>query len=565
MNGNRFLERLRGTALGCAASNRRHIETAVQFAVGLVILTHTVRVQAAAFQFQTIALSGQSATGTTDGALFESFSIPVLNNVGTVGFRADVIGADVTADDNSGIWLATSESLNLIARKGGSAPGTEVGTTFDSLGNPKLSDNNELFWYSTLKRTDPSTSSGLSSVWAGTTDGLSLIARNGDTPPETPSGATYLNFAGPNVSSEGIVGLRASVRISTPSFTYGIWTGTSSALSLVALGETPAPGTNLEFQTILEPVVNNQGHTAFSATLPTPDGISNFGIWTQTTGDLELLAKRGDAAPQTEPGTQFLIATNPRMNSHGVVAFTALLDGPNVVPENAVGLWKGTVGNLQLVVRDSDAAPGTNDTFSRLYSLVPINEKGDIAFNAELTGPDATDDNDLSVWLSHDDSLTMIAREGSLAPGTEPDAKFASFGGAPSINAHSQLVISAMLVGPGVNVSNDFGLWFSSHDQLELIVREGDEFNVSDDPKVEDLRTISSIGFYSRSNGEDGLPTAFNRHSALALSLGFTDGTSGVFFAQLVPEPGSWTIASSLFLTLCIYARARSCEQYHLT
>jgi hypothetical protein len=80
-----------------------------------------------------------------------------------------------------------------------------------------------------------------------------------------------------------------------------------------------------------------------------------------------------------------------------------------------------------------------------------------------------------------------------------------------------------MLEGPGIDTTNDAGLWAISPDgYLKSIIREGSLFDVDDAPQTEDLRTVMVI--------ED---RGLNNAGQLAFHLTFTDGTSGIFVATL--------------------------------
>ncbi|MEM6853982.1 MAG: choice-of-anchor tandem repeat NxxGxxAF-containing protein, partial [Planctomycetota bacterium] len=127
----------------------------------------------------------------------------------------------------------------------------------------------------------------------------------------------------------------------------------------------------------------------------------------------------------------------------------------------------------------------------------------------------------------------LVARRNQAAPGTEAGTVFATFG-APSINDAGQV---AFFAGLNNAVSNDrvTGLWATDlNGDLQLIVREGDVIDVDNDPNVEDLRTISTINFFSNPADEEGRQSPFNNQGQLAFGLAFTDLTSGLFVADTI-------------------------------
>jgi hypothetical protein len=94
----------------------------------------------------------------------------------------------------------------------------------------------------------------------------------------------------------------------------------------------------------------------------------------------------------------------------------------------------------------------------------------------------------------------------------------------------SQVAFHVKLTGPGVTAANDTGIWVTDlTGALRLVAREGDLFDVNDDPMIEELRTV----FLTKLSGG-----GFNNAGELAIALTFTDNSGGVFvISTAVPEP----------------------------
>ncbi|MFT3685958.1 MAG: hypothetical protein QM783_13730 [Phycisphaerales bacterium] len=142
--------------------------------------------------------------------------------------------------------------------------------------------------------------------------------------------------------------------------------------------------------------------------------------------------------------------------------------------------------------------------------------------------------------------VTTIALTGDTAPSTG-GGQFASFSASGrAINGNDQVAFLANLVTTagnpgGVTTSNDLVLYATDVDgNLILIAREG--FALPGDPVAG--RTVTSIIFAASSNnlptnGQDGRGTFFNDAGQLVFNVGFSDGNSGVFIANVAPVPGA--------------------------
>ena len=175
----------------------------------------------------------------------------MLNDAGQTAFRADLTGSGVDSTNNQGVWSEGSGSLSLVARTGSQAPGAPGGVNF------RIDPAFELF-------SPVLNSAGQTAFYGGLTDG--------------------------NV---------------------GLWSEGSGSLTLVARSGIQAPGTpagvNLSFSAGLSPFhldwpkLNDAGQTAFVGAL-TGAGVTstnNWGVWSNGSGSLELVARAGDQAPGT--------------------------------------------------------------------------------------------------------------------------------------------------------------------------------------------------------------------------------------------------------------------------
>ena len=157
-----------------------------------------------------------------------------------------------------------------------------------------------------------------------------------------------------------------------------------------------------------------------------------------------------------------------------------------------------------------------------------INASGRVAFSAFLTGEGVTDTNQ-TVLLSDfgGSGLEVIARQGAQAPGL-PEGVFLDSFVDPLLNDADMLAFVSRHAGEGVASTTTAAIYaMDASGVLQLVAAEEMLFNVSDDPLVDDFRTISELGSFD-----------WNNRNELLFAAGFDDGTSGVFLAS-VPTPAS--------------------------
>ena len=101
------------------------------------------------------------------------------------------------------------------------------------------------------------------------------------------------------------------------------------------------------------------------------------------------------------------------------------------------------------------------------------------------------------------------------------------------MNDAGQTTFWGVVGGPGVNSTNDTGIWAEDPDGLlRLVAREGCVFEVAPG----DQRTITFLNLILGSGGEDGKSSGFNDQGEVAFQASFTDGTSGIFVATSCSE-----------------------------
>jgi hypothetical protein len=539
----------------------------------IVISIHQLAALAHAIALRTVALSGNPAPGIASGVTYDSFGShydslngrffrgPVLNDAGQVAFRADLAGIGTGATNNQGVWSEGSGSLSLVARTGSQAPGAPGGVNFRidpafELFSPVLNDAGQTAFYGGL-------TNGSIGFWSEGSGDLALVARSGVQAPGAPAGVNLSFSSGlnpfhldwPKLNNSGqtlFVGSLTGAGVNSTN-NWGVWSNAFGSLELVARAGDQVPGgpSGMTYGTntaaapipVFSTALNHVGRIALWANVSGTGVVDDqsYGIWSGHSKNLTLAALSGDAAPGTPSGVRFEILSGPvALNNLGQIVLGANLVGTGVNNSNLEGLWSNRSGNLELIARRGSQAAGTPIGVNYLFgppSYPVLNDAGKIAFRSYLTGSGVNSTNELGIWSDGSGELTLVARTGSQAPGTDEGVNFFDLH-LPSINSAGQTAFRANLIGDGVDVTNNRGIWATdTKGALQLIVRTGNQMEVAPG----DVRTIGELDFVTATGNGDSRPSAFNNFGQLVFWASFTDGSQGVFVSNAVAHvPGDF-------------------------
>jgi hypothetical protein len=463
-----------------------------------------------------------------------------LSSAGQVVFRGTLSGPGVTDANNVGVWSEGSGSLALVIIEGGQIPGENPGVLFREPLPPSINDSGQTAF---MASTNPSGPNLGSAIWVKDNSSTTFNIMLKRQVPGMDAGVTLTQYgarrlidnAGRSMLSLTVTG--AGIDSTNDQL---LWQGDHDGGVIIAREGNQAPGTGagVNFSAFDSPYTSGTGGYAFEAYLVGPgvDAANNEGIWAGAGGSTTLIARTGDNAPGTGPGVGFasFYISGPVINN-GDVLFHGNLTGAGADNSNDTGVWFYQGGSTGLVVREGDPATdlGAGIEVGEITTGPSFNSTGTVGFHSLLTGPGIDGTNDSAIWEISSGVLSVIAREGSQAPGTNPGTVFNSLT-APAINDSGQLVFGADLTGSGVDNTNDRGVWAQLGAGLELIAREGNSFEVAPG----DLREIDVLSFF-------GGPDQFNNLGQILFHASFTDGSQGLFVAS-VPEPGTTLILTSL-------------------
>ena len=392
---------------------------------GFAVLVASTLVNAATLTFETIALEGDSIPGAPVGTTFGFFnSVASLNNQGEVALNTILTGAGVAPTNNQAIFSNAGGTSSLVVREGDIAPVSEGSVFFSALSfsDPALNSQGEITFQADL------TGDGVNlvnnrAIFTGGTGALSLVARTGDAVPGA-EGTVLFTFNSISLNDQGEVAFGAvltnaeGMRGVNSRNNEGIFSNVGSTLSLlVREGDTaPGAGEGVFFVSLGDPALNNQGQIAFVTDLdgPSVTNPNDSAIFSDFEGELSIVVRAGDTAPVAGEGVYFDSFSNPALNDQGEIAFQAALEGDGVTFSNRQAIFSDVGGTLSLVVREGDAAPGTQDgVFFDFLADPVLNNQGDVFIEANLTGP-GLGFGDTGIFVKSDGELSLLLLEGDI-------------------------------------------------------------------------------------------------------------------------------------------------------
>ncbi|HEV8608254.1 MAG TPA: choice-of-anchor tandem repeat NxxGxxAF-containing protein [Tepidisphaeraceae bacterium] len=487
-----------------------------------------------------IVLTGQSAPG---GGAFSAFPYhSFIDDANQIVFLGATDGNTHTPN---GIFLATPTGNQLVAKAGAPAPGLADGVQISGfdINYHRVNTAGQVTFEGYLagpgidSTGDDNTNAGSNWIWSN--GQLQLIAQFQTPAPGT--NALFRTFDRTTLNDLGQVAFRGV--LTGPSVTAAndsaSWMGAPGDLQILAREGNPAPGGLVygDMQGFDYPVLSPKGKVAFLANVAGGnDPFNNRAFFAGTPGNLELVAHSGDAAPGTNSTFHDIHGgwNTPRINDNGQVIFVSTLN------DGTRGIWSGKAGQLQLVARTEDPAPGLSGATYDFFFDLGLNARGDIAFRADVK---PTDDEAFAIYGGRPNHPDLIAASGQHAPGTEEGVLFGYLTD-PVINKDGQVAFFGYLTGENSRGPNDYGIFATGHNgDLRLIARFGDDFEVAPG----DIRTIQALS-HAGVFGTHIL--TFNAESNLVFLAKFTDGSEGIFTATVLPEPATFALLVPLTLLL---------------
>ena len=383
-------------------------------------VTHTV-----------IAATGTAAPG---GGLYFLFSTLGLNARGEVAFDAFLQGTSP-----SGIFVGDGRTTSAIAR--GPDPTSGI---FGFVQSPAIGAGGEVVFVAEN-----------TGIFRGDGIRISPIVQEGD---PAPGGGNLTGLSFYAANSRGVIAFPASV--TGGASTAGIFRSDGTRTGAIARDNTISPlgGTFIFFG---DPVINSQGQVAYFAGMT--GGSGDFGIFRGDDDDGESNTTIFAANQPAPGGGTFVDFGVPVINGRGQVASLASLTDRS-------GLFRGDGKRADAIALQGNPAPKGGNYNGRFFGPQVMNDGGQVAFNAGLSGGASGS----GIFRGGGVTTSTIALAGTTAPGTT--GTFSSFGDM-RIGANGTVAFIATLVPGvgGVDGTNNVGIWSGTSDSdLHLVVRTSD-------------------------------------------------------------------------------------------
>jgi len=421
---------------------------------------------------QVIAITGDAAPNG-NGTL-STLSAPVLNNAGQVAFTTLLAGTSGGSLDNAAFYRSDGTILTKIAREGDPAPNGNG--NYSAIGNPGLNDAGQAVFSASLSGT---MGGGTRGIFRGDGSSITRIVREFQVIPNDEGFfLTNINRAINSKGQVTFFSMLANTSGGFND-DQGFYRGDGDTITQIAREGGTAPDGNgsFSFSSTASPM-NDAGQVAFLASFTgTSGGFSDdSGIFRGDGTTLTKIAREGDPAPDGMGNFGHIGFGLPAINNAGQAAFFASVTGISFGNKHGLFLGDGNT-TIKIVGRDQPTPDG-NNRFSD-FGIAPsfaLNDSGQAALLANLTGTSVGDNDNSGLFLGDGTQLIQIVREGDSAP--DGNGQFADFLLKRFvINNAGQVALEASLTGTSGGSSDDFGIFFYDHVLgLLQVARLGDPF-----------------------------------------------------------------------------------------
>jgi len=432
------------------------------------VLTHAILLLGASNRSRAglvkLAESGDLEPNGTN-VFFQITQTPTLNERGQVAFYSNLYSINGFAQ-GFGFFLADGETNTTIAKTGQPAPDVN-GNLYTFYNTAALNSSNEVF-EAKLNGTlgGALDDAGMYRVNGGT---LTQLAREGQ--PASSEGGAFNNLQGfpIRINRSG----QTAFTCGTSSNVSAIYRTTGSTLTRLAYINQPSPDGNGALGFMQNPSFNNNGQAAFYSITTSTNG-STYGFFLADDNGLKVLARSLQPSPDGNGSFLIFFTSTPPLNDQGQTAFVAQLSGTSGGTADNLGLYRSDGNATVQLVRKGDFVPNGNGRFLDFGSagIVAINNSGQVAFTATLTGTTGGSADNAGIFLVTGTTVTQLARKGQTVPGG--NGVFSTFG-YPALNNKGQVAFKSTLTGTSGGTTDNQAIYLVDADSsIRQIIRAGE-------------------------------------------------------------------------------------------
>jgi hypothetical protein len=413
-----------------------------------------------------LAETGNSEPNGTN-TFFQIGQFPTLSENGQVVFYSDLRNNGFL--QGWGLFIADGQSVRTVARTG--QPSPDLNGNFYTFNSMAGLNNTSQVFETGLNGTlgGGSDSSGLYRVDKGV---LSILARAGQPVPGESASFGSFNGVTPRINSSGQMAFIAASR-TNPAIIFRT-TGTN-LVPIAAFGQ-QSPDGNGTLGVTSDPTLNNGGTVVFTSIIAATNA-SPYGIFLDDGTGLKVVLRSGQELPDGTGQFSSFPALGLALNDSNQVGFVANLTGTSAGLTDNLGLFRAEPGTVVQLARKSQLVPNGNGRFLDFggQSHVAINNRGAVAFLADLTGTSGGTADNAGIYVATASGITQIARKGQQAP--DGNGVFSKLG-YPALNNQGQVAFVATLSGTKGGTTDNQGIYFVDASlAIKQVIRSGQLFN----------------------------------------------------------------------------------------
>jgi hypothetical protein len=473
---------------------------------------------------ETIAETGDLSP---DGnGVFGSFTLNVfINQSGNVLFESNLTGTSGGTADNFGIFREFEGTISEIVREGDAAPdGNGIFQTFLS---PHVDDSGSVVFRGNLTGTSGG-STDTTGIFEGSGASVTTVVRAGQLVPE--GNGVFAGFTAPSPNSNSRMTFRSNLSGTSggAADNAGIYLASNGNPTNIARKGQTVPGGNGTFDNFSASLINCLGQISFSAELLNTVGgnADNKAIFRSTDENIVEIARKGMLAPDNNGTLQSFPQMFFPINDLGEIAFEAGLTGTIGGSTDNNGMFRGSGGELTQIARAGQSSPDGNGIISSMGFAIRLNQAGEVIFLGNLSGTSGGGSDNSALYVGDGSELIQIVREGDLVP--DSNGTVSLFLNDIYMNDFGVALFNPLLLGTAGGFADDSAILMGDGIETIQVVRKG---------QMLDGSTVVAVGYINSQTG-----TAINNFGQAVYMASLADGRSLV---QRVTPDLHWRAGSS--------------------